>query len=130
MIKLHGNIVIVVDEAHNFGAEKLSRSLLQHIPYRLALSATIDRHGDPEGTQKLIESELLKEFEQNPPSSIPEAVSRIKEKFGITLTETPVRYWLKKGLRYLSRAYIDFSTSLNSLLSLNFQCFDSSACIN
>lgn len=53
MIKLQGNVVIVVDEAHNFGAEKLSRSLLQHFPYRLALSATIDRHGDPEGTQKL-----------------------------------------------------------------------------
>ena len=43
-----------------------------------------------------IETELLAEFEKNPPSSIPEAVSRIKEKFGITLTETPVRYWLKK----------------------------------
>lgn len=44
-----------------------------------------------------IESELLKEFEQAPPSSIPEAVSQIKEKFGITLTETPVRYWLRKN---------------------------------
>ena len=53
MKKLHGNVVIVVDEAHNFGAENLSQSLLPHIPYRLALSATIDRHGDFEGTQKL-----------------------------------------------------------------------------
>ena len=44
---------MVVDEAHNFGAENLSKALLPHIPYRLALSATIDRHGDPEGTQKL-----------------------------------------------------------------------------
>ena len=51
--KLHGNVVLVVDEAHNFGAENLSQTLLPHIPYRLALSATIDRHGDPEGTQKL-----------------------------------------------------------------------------
>ena len=51
--RLHGNVVIVVDEAHNFGAEKLSTTLQEHIPYRLALSATIDRHGDPEGTQKL-----------------------------------------------------------------------------
>lgn len=51
--KLNGNVVLVVDEAHNFGAEKLSNTLLPHIPYRLALSATIDRHGDPEGTQKL-----------------------------------------------------------------------------
>lgn len=51
--KLSGNVLIVVDEAHNFGAEKLSKTLQEHIPYRLALSATIDRHGDPEGTQKL-----------------------------------------------------------------------------
>ena len=43
-----------------------------------------------------IETELLAEFEKNPPSSIPEAVSQIKEKFGITLTEPPVRYWLRK----------------------------------
>lgn len=51
--KLRGNVVLVVDEAHNFGAENLSKTLLPHIPFRLALSATIDRHGDPEGTQKL-----------------------------------------------------------------------------
>ena len=51
--KLSGNVLIVVDEAHNFGAENLSQALQEHIPYRLALSATIDRHGDPEGTQKL-----------------------------------------------------------------------------
>lgn len=53
MMKLTGNVMLIVDEAHNFGAEKLSKTLLSHIPYRLALSATIDRYGDPEGTQKL-----------------------------------------------------------------------------
>lgn len=51
--KLNGNVVLVIDEAHNFGAENLSKTLLSNIPYRLALSATIDRHGDLEGTQKL-----------------------------------------------------------------------------
>ena len=51
--RLSGNAVIVVDEAHNFGADNLSTTLQDNIPYRLALSATIDRHGDPEGTQKL-----------------------------------------------------------------------------
>lgn len=51
--KMHGNVVLVVDEAHNFGAENLSSTLMDNIKYRLALSATIDRHGDPEGTQKL-----------------------------------------------------------------------------
>ncbi len=55
------------------------------------------RRGIKKSILDQIESELLKEFEENPPSSIAEAVSRIKEKFGITLTETPVRYWLKKG---------------------------------
>ena len=53
MLELRGNAVLIVDEAHNFGAEKLSKTLLTNIPYRLALSATIDRYGDPEGTQKL-----------------------------------------------------------------------------
>lgn len=51
--KLSGNILLVVDEAHNFGAENLSKTLLENFKYRLALSATIDRHGDEEGTQKL-----------------------------------------------------------------------------
>ncbi len=51
--KLNGNVVIVVDEAHNFGAQNLRKTLLPNIPYRLALSATLDRHGDPEGTQIL-----------------------------------------------------------------------------
>lgn len=53
MKRLSGEIVLVVDEAHNFGAKNLSKTLLEHIPYRLALSATIDRHGDEDGTQKL-----------------------------------------------------------------------------
>lgn len=53
--KLRGNILLIVDEAHNFGAQNLSQSLLPNILYRLALSATIDRHGDTEGTQKLYE---------------------------------------------------------------------------
>lgn len=51
--KLSDNVLLVVDEAHNFGAEKLSKALSEKIPYRLALSATIDRHGDDEGTQRL-----------------------------------------------------------------------------
>ena len=51
--KMRGNVLLVVDEAHNFGAENLSTTLMENMKYRLALSATIDRHGDPEGTSKL-----------------------------------------------------------------------------
>lgn len=51
--KARGNILLLVDEAHNFGAQKLSRLMSDRYNYRLALSATIDRHNDEEGTQKL-----------------------------------------------------------------------------
>ena len=51
--KLRGNALLVVDEAHNFGAERLSGLLDDKYNYRLALSATIDRHNDEEGTLKL-----------------------------------------------------------------------------
>lgn len=51
--KTKGNVLMMVDEAHNFGAENLSTLLIPQIPYRLALSATIERHGDEDGTDKL-----------------------------------------------------------------------------
>ncbi len=53
IVKVKNNALLVVDEAHNFGAEKLQHALLPHIGFRLALSATLDRHGDEEGTQQL-----------------------------------------------------------------------------
>jgi superfamily II DNA or RNA helicase len=53
--KLKRNVLIVVDEAHNFGALNMRNYQLDNAPYRLALSATIDRHGDQEGTQSLRE---------------------------------------------------------------------------
>lgn len=52
---LKGNVVLVADEAHNFGAANLSNTLNPRISYRLALSATLERHGDEEGTEKLYE---------------------------------------------------------------------------
>jgi len=53
LIQLQGNTLLVVDEAHNFGATKLSRLLLDNMRFRLALSATIERYGDAEGTDAL-----------------------------------------------------------------------------
>ncbi len=47
--------VLVIDEAHNFGAVKASKDLDERIPYRLALSATLERHGDDAGTKKLFD---------------------------------------------------------------------------
>ncbi|HHV84034.1 MAG TPA: DEAD/DEAH box helicase family protein [Tepidanaerobacter syntrophicus] len=51
--KIEKNSVIIVDEAHNFGAINLSKKLNDKIPFRLALSATLERYDDPEGTEKL-----------------------------------------------------------------------------
>lgn len=53
--KMKGNILLLVDEAHNFGSTRLSQMLSQKINFRLALSATLERHNDEEGTSKLIQ---------------------------------------------------------------------------
>ena len=46
-------ILLVVDEAHNVGARSYARWLDDRFTYRLALSATLDRHHDEEGTALL-----------------------------------------------------------------------------
>lgn len=43
----------MVDEAHNFGAASYARLLDDRFTYRLALSATLERHRDEEGTELL-----------------------------------------------------------------------------
>lgn len=71
--KLGKDTLIVVDEAHNFGAPYLRKTLNDKFEYRLALSATLDRHGDEEGTQalysyfgeKCIEYDLKRAIDEN-----------------------------------------------------------------
>lgn len=53
LAQLGSDTLLVVDEAHNFGSENLSKRLDPNIEYRLALSATLERHGDPVGTETL-----------------------------------------------------------------------------
>lgn len=48
-----GDILLVVDEAHNFGTARLVNMLDQKYTYRLALSATLERHNDLVGTERL-----------------------------------------------------------------------------
>ncbi len=51
-----------------------------------------------------ISDELEEFFNENPPTDVPDAVRKIKERFGITITATPVRYWLKaKAIRIKSQ---------------------------
>lgn len=51
--KIKSPILLVVDEAHNFGAASYAKLLDDRFTYRLALSATLERHRDEEGTQLL-----------------------------------------------------------------------------
>ena len=53
--KLDNKSLIMVDEAHYFGSQYIRKILPENFDYRLALSATIDRHGDSEGTAFLFE---------------------------------------------------------------------------
>lgn len=54
IIQLSKDTLLIVDEAHNMGAESYRRYLSEKIEYRLALSATIDRHNDEIGTTALM----------------------------------------------------------------------------
>lgn len=67
------DLVLVVDEAHNFGAKSLLKLLTDKYKYRLALSATFERVNDEEGTEELkgyfkkkcIEYTLAEAIDQN-----------------------------------------------------------------
>lgn len=51
--KLKHNVLLIADEAHNLGAPEYQKLLVENFDYRLALSATFDRHHDEEGTAVL-----------------------------------------------------------------------------
>lgn len=51
--KVKSPILLVADEAHNFGASSYAKLLDDRFTYRLALSATLERHRDEEGTAAL-----------------------------------------------------------------------------
>lgn len=53
--KIRSDVLLVVDEAHNAGAPRFLNTLTDLYTYRLALSATIDRHNDEEGTARLFD---------------------------------------------------------------------------
>ncbi len=48
--KIKAPVLLVVDEAHNFGARSYAKYLNDRFTYRLALSATLERYRDEEGT--------------------------------------------------------------------------------
>lgn len=52
---IKNNCLLVADEAHNFGAKYISKHLPENINFRLALSATIERHRDLEGTKSIFD---------------------------------------------------------------------------
>lgn len=55
LAKLRRDFCFVADEAHNMGTDSVLESLPKKARYRLALSATLERYGDPLGTQRIRE---------------------------------------------------------------------------
>ena len=51
--KIKNDLFLLVDEAHNFGSPRLKKLMDNKYKFRLALSATLDRFGDEEGTEAL-----------------------------------------------------------------------------
>lgn len=47
--------LLIADEVHNLGAERIKEALLDGITLRLGLSATPERHHDPEGTSFVLD---------------------------------------------------------------------------
>ena len=54
-IKKLENILLVVDEAHNFGSKDIRQFYLENTRFRLGLSATPKRHMDDEGSQAILD---------------------------------------------------------------------------
>lgn len=52
--KIADDVLLLVDEAHNLGAMRLRKTLEVPYRYRLALSATLERHHDAGGTEALL----------------------------------------------------------------------------
>ncbi|NOH15414.1 DEAD/DEAH box helicase family protein [Clostridium cochlearium] len=50
---IYKNVLLVIDEVHNAGAEGFIKYLNEKFEYRLALSATPERHLDDEGTSSI-----------------------------------------------------------------------------
>lgn len=55
LARMDGDFCLVVDEAHNFGSKKQIACMSEKFNFRLALSATIIRHHDEYGTQRLFD---------------------------------------------------------------------------
>ena len=53
--RIDNKSLLMVDEAHYFGAETIRKNLPENFDYRLALSATIERYGDDEGTNAIFD---------------------------------------------------------------------------
>lgn len=90
--KIRGDKLLIVDEAHNFGADYLRSLLRPDFQYRLALSATIERYGDAEGTAALFSYFGSRCIEYTLEQAINGRPGKTEEEF-IPPCLTPYRYY-------------------------------------
>ena len=80
-IKDGEHLMILADEAHNLGAKDMSNIFKINASAKMALSATIERYGDQEGTQR-IKNYFGKSL--TPKFGIKEALTKVNPKTGDT----------------------------------------------
>lgn len=111
LVKMNlSSTLLLVDEAHNFGATEISKTMELNYPYRLALSATLERHHDEEGTAKLfdffgekcIEYSLARAIEEGkltPYKYFPILVSLNEDEYDqyVSLSKQVAKYHQKDG---------------------------------
>jgi superfamily II DNA or RNA helicase len=92
--------MLIADEAHNLGSEGFISNLPEFFTFRLALSATIERQYDPEGTQalKAFFGDVVYEY------SLEEAIGKCLVPFQyfvhkVYLNEQEVEQWIELSQR-------------------------------
>ena len=104
---LFKNRLIVVDEAHNFGAKTYAKLLDDRFEYRLALSATLERYRDEEGTELLFNffGEKCIEYSLERAINEDKLTKYLYKPIVVYLTESELQAY-EKISREISRCYI------------------------
>lgn len=121
---IDGDVLLVVDEAHNFGSPDLMQTLDDKFKYRLALSATFERHGDEYGTNFLTNYFQKKCIVFTLEEAIPEFLTKYKYyPILITLEEDELEKYhnlsreISKNLKYDKKGRVVGLNKMGELLA-------------
>lgn len=121
---IDGDVLLVVDEAHNFGSPDLMQTLDDKFKYKLALSATFERYGDEYGTSFLTNYFQKKCITFTLEEAIPEFLTKYKYyPILITLEEDELEEYhrlsreISKNLKYDKKGRVVGLNKMGELLA-------------